>query len=387
MHRLLKNHLIYNSLICLGLLAALTALVLYPAQAVDAAREGLSLCARVIAPSLFPYFVLSNLIVELGLAGKLGRLLEPVMRPLFNVGGACAAAFALGFIGGYPVGARTALTLYERGESSKEETERLLSFCNNSGPAFILGVVGAGLFSSSLVGLLLYLAHALASVCVGVLFRRWGSRKEHAFSKRRASESAAPPRRFAPAFTGAVGAGVSSVLGICGFVIFFTVIIRLLFLAGIIPALSHWLGLLFSPLGLDPCWAERLLTGLIELSSGVSSLQGAPLSGSLAMAAFMLGWAGLSVHCQVLSFIGGSGLSVKSYILGKLLHGLLSAAFVALLARFLLPDAPVAAYLAQQVDGIAGAAFSRMLAVSLLSSGLIFLLFLALSRLRRSGKL
>lgn len=72
-------------------------------------------------------------------------------------------------------------------------------------------------------------------------------------------------------------------------------------------------------------WAEHLLAGLLEMSSGVSSLTGGALSGRLSMAAFMLGWAGLSVHCQVLAFLGDSGLSLRTYLTGKLLHGGLSA--------------------------------------------------------------
>ena len=158
-------------LLGIGLLAATLALLVDPQSAMEAARNGLALCGNVIVPSLFPFFVLSSLVVDLGLAGYLGRLLERVMRPLFRVNGACASALALGFIGGYPVGARTAIALYQSGMCTRTEAQRLLAFCNNSGPAFILGVVGAGVFASSRVGVLLCLAHALASVCVGVLFR------------------------------------------------------------------------------------------------------------------------------------------------------------------------------------------------------------------------
>lgn len=57
------------------------------------------------------------------------------------------------------------------------------------------------------------------------------------------------------------------------------------------------------------------------------------MTGRLSMAAFMLGWAGLSVHCQVLAFLGDSGLSLRTYLTGKLLHGGLSALFTALLVR------------------------------------------------------
>ena len=105
---------------------AASALVISPGEAINGAKDGLALCFNVIVPSLFPFFVLSSLVVDLGLAAYLGRAMEGLMRPLFRVSGSCAAAVALGFIGGYPVGARTALQLYQQGLCSKPEAERLL---------------------------------------------------------------------------------------------------------------------------------------------------------------------------------------------------------------------------------------------------------------------
>ena len=168
-----------------------------------------------------------------------------------------------------------------------------------------------------------------------------------------------------------------SVLNICAFVVFFTVVIRLLFLSGLLPGLAGLLGRAFAPLGFSQAWAERLLTGVLELSSGVSSLTGAgTVTGRLSMAAFMLGWAGISVHCQVLSFIGGSGLSVGTYLVGKLLHGGLSALFIAVLVRLFPLEAPVSDYLADQVAGIAGMDFHRTLVISLVCAWVLFLFFL-----------
>ena len=301
------------------------------------------------------------------------------MRPLFHVGGPCAAALALGFVGGYPVGARAALTLYQEGQCTKTECERLLAFCNNSGPAFILGVVGAGVFADSRVGLLLCLAHAAASLCVGIVFRfyRMGERTE---GRRTSSPIAA--QRFTSAFTGAVKGAVTSTLNICAFVVCFTVIIRLCFLSGLLPALAGFLGRVFAPLGFSQVWAQRLLTGLLELSSGVAALTGdGSLTGRVSMAAFLLGWAGISVHCQVLSFLEESGLSTRTYIGGKLLHGLFSAGLTALLLRAFPLKESVSSYLAQQVEGIAGTDFYSALAVSTAAAWGVFLLFFLLAAL------
>ena len=364
-------------LLGIGLLCATLALLANPQSALEAARNGLELCGNVIIPSLFPFFVLSSLVVDLGLAGYLGRLLEKLMRPLFRVNGACASALALGFIGGYPVGARTAISLYQNGMCSRTEAQRLLAFCNNSGPAFILGVVGAGIFASSTVGVLLYLAHALASVCVGLIFRFYKAGADRGGGKKYRPSPQFQAQRFSTAFTGSVKSAFLSTLNICAFVVFFTVVIQLLIRSGFLPGLARVLGTVLAPFGLTPEWAQRLLTGALEISSGVSTLsEGGALGGRLAMAAFMLGWAGLSVHCQVLSFIGGSGLSVRTYLVGKLLHGGLSALFIGLLVRFVPLGAPVSNYLADQVAGIAGMEFHSALTISILAAWMIFLGFL-----------
>ena len=90
----------------------------------------------------------------------------------------------------------------------------------------------------------------------------------------------------------------------------------------------------------------------------------------------MLGWAGLSVHCQVLSFIGGSGLNLRTYIIGKLLHGGVSAALMALLLRLFPLDAPVASYLTDQLVSIAAMDFSTALTISTAAAWAMWSFFL-----------
>lgn len=378
MLKLLRSKRIRSTLLIAALLLAAAALILAPDAAIAGAKDGLRLCFNVIIPSLFPFFVLSSLVVDLGLAAKLGHAMERFMRPLFRVNGSCAAALALGFVGGYPVGARTALQLYGQGLCTKTEAERMLAFCNNSGPAFILGVVGAGVFGDRRVGLLLYLTHAAASVLVGLLFRFYGQ-----------DASAASPRRASPitavtlpaAFTGAVTRSMQSTLNICAFVVLFSVVLQLLTAFGVLGVVARLLSLL----GLEPEWARRLVAGLLELSSGVSSLSGGHgFSGLASMAAFMLGWAGLSVHCQVLSFLVDSGLSARVYLSGKLCHGILAAALTWLLVRLIPMDEPVLCYLVEQSETLADLDFVSALSASV-GAALVIGLGFALFCLRKRG--
>jgi len=222
MLRLLTRPALRDTVWAVALLAATLAMVIAPQKAMEGASTGLSLCGNVIIPSLFPFLILSSLVVELGMAARLGRALSPIMRPLFRVNGACACAVVLGFIGGYPVGARTAISLYRSGLCSRTEAQRLMAFCNNSGPAFILGVVGTGIFADRRVGLLLYLIHVVASLCVGLLFRFYGHR-EGAY--RESSSSPIAVVRFSAALTESVSSALKSTLGICAFVVFFSVVI------------------------------------------------------------------------------------------------------------------------------------------------------------------
>lgn len=378
MSRILSKKKFQDGFFLSSVLLMLLGLIAFPSESVTAAKNGVELCLNVILPSLFPFFVLSTLCVELGLIRGLGRLLEKIMLPLFRVNGACAGAFLLGIVGGYPVGARTAIALYEKGQCTKSEAERLLSFCNNSGPAFILGVVGVGIFSSSAAGLWLYGAHVAASIFVGILFRFYGKSEMKTI---RRDYSDAGCQSFAGAFTNAVKTAFQSTLNICAFVIFFTVVIRLLFLTGVISYMAGFLAWLLHDLGVEEAVAESILTGIIEMTSGVWSLRdmAASLGSRLCMAAFILGWAGLSVHCQVLSFIGSSGLSTKTYFFGKLLHGIISAILIYVLSGLLGWDAPVSAYLASEVSTIAGLDFHRALTVSTITAIVVWLCLTVIS--------
>ena len=172
---------------------------------------------------------------------------------------------------------------------------------------------------------------------------------------------------------------MTSSLNICAFNLCFSVVVRLLTLSGLLGAAAQLLSSLPPPLALPPAWSRRLLVGALELSSGVYSLTDGSLTGRLSMAAFMLGWAGVSVHLQVLAFLGDSGLSMRTYLTGKLLHGGLSALLMGALAPRLAPTLSVSACLAQQTEAIAGQDALRALALSAAAAWGLWLCFLALA--------
>ncbi len=99
-------------------------------------------------PALFPFFAAGSLLTDTGVTAALGRLCARPMWRLYGLPGDAAGALVLGLTGGYPVGVQAAADLYASGRLTREQAERLLGFCNNTGPAFIVGVCGAGVFGS-----------------------------------------------------------------------------------------------------------------------------------------------------------------------------------------------------------------------------------------------
>lgn len=271
-------------------------LVRYPAESAAAVQDALALCFETVIPALFPFFVLSSLAVQSPLPRLLSRALAGAMQPLFGVGGAGAGALILGLLGGYPVGARTAAALCARGEISREEGEQLLAFCNNSGPGFFLGVCGTAVFGSVRAGAYLYLIHVLSALITGLLLRRPCAR-----AKRRAEPPRAEAFRLGEALSAAVQSSFSAVWSVCGFVVFFMVLLRL---AALVPAIA----------ALTPM-AHAALFGFVEMTNGVAALP--PTREGFVLCAAIMNWGGLSVHAQTRTMLAGSGLSARRCFVGK----------------------------------------------------------------------
>ena len=312
-----------RALLSLGMLAALLA-------ASDAAAEGcrraLAVCGRVIVPSLFPFLALSSFVSALGLPGLLGRVLTPFAMRLYGVSGAGASALVIGLTGGYPAGAAYLAKLEKSGAITTRECERLLAFCNNSGPAFLVGAVGMGVFRSVRIGLLLYGVHILAALLTGLFFRNGSSFDAQA----PVFLDTADP--FS-ALTDAVRDAAQALVNICGFVLFFSALTAVLDAGG---ALSLLCGLLAEHCGWPLSFSRAMLTGFFELGSGIAAMEGlAPSPATLALAAFLCGWGGLSVCFQSLALLKDSKAKGALLLTGHLLRASLGAALAFAVGVFL----------------------------------------------------
>ena len=283
-------------------------MIALPHKAIEYAQYSMGICVEMIIPTLFPFFICSGILIYSGFCDTLSKMFRFCMKPQFGVSPAGAAAFVLGIISGYPLGAVTAGQLYESGYLTQTEAERLCAFCNNSGPLFIIGSVGAAVYGNIGFGVMLYIIHILASLTVGVLFRFY---KKSSYTAP-PTVMTSPMRPTGEVVSIALSNAINTMLTVCGAVVFFGMTGRLLLdllpLDGILYALS---------------------AGLMEFVNGtvaVSQLD-IKMSTRLIMTAFIVGFAGLSVHAQVIAVIAKYKFSLLPYFIGKLLHGILAAVY------------------------------------------------------------
>ena len=315
-------------------------LVVFSRSNLSATKQGLLLWANNVVPSLLPFFIATELLSYTNVILALGKLLNPIMEPLFHVPGIGSYAFLMGLISGYPTGAKIVVNLRQNKLCTREEAERMLAFTNNSGPLFILGTVGISLFGNSSIGFLLLLTHILASLSVGIVFRFYKYRK-----KSHNSATAVNSQNEQVNFSNlgdilgkSIMSAIKTVMMIGGFVILFSVILSILKSCNIINVIAKVLYPLLKFWGIsDFRFASSIVCGIIELTNGVMQIAAIPckqISVNIILSAFLLGFGGFSVLLQVYSIIAKSDISIKGYFMGKLLHGILACLYTFIIITY-----------------------------------------------------
>ena len=163
------------------------------------------------------------------------------------------------------------------------------------------------MFSNSNIGFLLFITHTLSAITVGILLGQL-ARLKH------------------------------KIIMIGGFVVIFSVIISILGNSKILEIFSYLLYIPLKLLNIDLSFAKAIISGIIELTNGVllvSSVTSKALSSNIIICAFLLGFGGISVLLQVLSITSKSDLSIKKYIYGKLLQGIIAAIYTYILINLI----------------------------------------------------
>ena len=283
--------------------------LLFPGPCAEGVRRGLALAAGSALPALFPFFVAGELLTVSHADRALSRLIAPLLRRIYALPQAGAAPVVLGLTGGYPVGAAVCASLLREGRLSASDARREALFCSCASPGFCIALAGVTLFGSAKTGALLYGIQAVSALLTGIFVSR-GTKNGQTIP---VSPEPSDSRPFSVAFCSAVRHAAA----ISAFLVTFSVVLTLME-----PVLSR------AP-------ALRLLSGLLELTSGLAALSGSflPKSTLFVLVSFLLAFGGASVLMQMQAVAAANGLALPGLVRAKLLHGALAAALSAALCR------------------------------------------------------
>ncbi|MBE6013012.1 MAG: sporulation integral membrane protein YlbJ [Lachnospiraceae bacterium] len=312
-------------------------IILRPAEIIGAAKEGLLLWYTANVPSLLPFMITVNILMGLKAVEFFGVIFEPFMAPLFNVNGNGSFPFIAGMTSGYPMGAKVTSRLRQENLISKTEAQRLLAFSNNSGPLFILGAVGVGMFKNPSVGYFFMLIHYLGAILNGLIFKYYKKEKVKSVSRVKGTlfsdalekmriERIRDGRSFTMILSESLMDSMTAIVNIGGYIMLFFVVVKALEIVNIISIFESLLYPLIKILNISPEMFKGLFYGIFEITGGAGKLSALPLSRPvILLAGFILSFGGFSIHAQSSNFISKTDISMAIYILSKISHGLITA--------------------------------------------------------------
>jgi len=159
-----------NSFVIYTILLAMSLMIFKSSEVLTSVRKSLIICFSSVIPSLFPFMVLSSAFVG-NVSASSFKFVRKISRRLFGISAFATAAFICGMICGYPIGAKCTRELYDQKKITASEAESLIAYSNNSGPLFVIGAIGIGMFNSVKGGILLYIIQLISALTAAMLLK------------------------------------------------------------------------------------------------------------------------------------------------------------------------------------------------------------------------
>lgn len=328
-YKVVKIFKTIQTIILLSLTILICAIILiFPEYGSNGVKKGLLFCSDILIPSLFPFMVISNFIVKSNISLKIGKLMQFLTKTLFRLPGCTGPTILLGLIGGYPTSAIGIKSLFDKGEISESQANRMLYFSVGAGPGFVISFVGSKLLNNSKLGVIILASQIIASIFIGVLtslFCRYDFKidinKNYIDNKEKV--------KLSNAFINSCSDACYGLINLCSLVVVFSVLILILDSTGVSKKIAD----IFLNIRIPNSYVSSFLPIFLEVTSGCISVanQNAPLE----YISFALGWAGLCVHFQIFSSLQDMKISNIKFICFRFIHGLFASLITHILLRII----------------------------------------------------
>ncbi|MCI8637919.1 MAG: transporter [Coprococcus sp.] len=287
-------------------------MLLFPKPVFTGAANGLLLWFNTVIPTLFPFMIISGILIKTDAIRLLARILHPVLGPLFCISPPASFAVLGGFLCGYPMGARIIAELTGNGSISRNEGEYLLSFCNNTSPMFLISfLLLQSLNRGDLANISLVILFG-APVLLSFLFRRWYPVHEHSAHLTGTVSRKKEPTPFSACLDDSIMEACESITKVGGYIIVFSILLALL-----------------KEIPLSGAFWERLLLPAVEMTNGITLLcaQDIPFSMKYILTMALVSFGGLCAAFQTQCMVRKQHFSMGRYITEKLITASVTSLF------------------------------------------------------------
>lgn len=287
---------------------------------IEAVSSSFILWRNNLFPSMFPFFVLSGLLINYGFVELVAELFKPIMNQLFKVSGHVAFIFILSIISGFPSNAKYTRELYQQGLIDENEASKALMFTHFSNPLFILGAVSLTFLNDKRAGIIVLICHYVANIILGILFRNYGFKyeKKEKFSIKKAfinmnNKRINNNKNFGEIITNSLLNAINTLLLILGVVTVFMVITTIIdqhFDLNIIT--------------------KTILSGFLEMTQGLRHVGFLEVSIKLKsiLTAMIISFGGLSVHTQIISILSDTKIKYYPFLIARIFHMIIAGLLV-----------------------------------------------------------
>ena len=302
------SSLLLKNILTLAIVCAIgVCLIIHPQNTAEGIKNGFLILGNNLIPALFPFMVLSSYVSESSVARMISKFFEKSFKLIFKTSGYGVIPFVLGCLGGYPVGAKTVCEFYESKKLSQNDATRLLYWCINPSPAFLITAVGTFMLGNTKSGFLLYFSCLLSSVTIGFICRFLSNDEIYSIE----TEETKPKENI---FVKSVSKGSEGMLSICGWVLTFCV------LASLCDALNF------------PYSLSYIIKSAGEVTTGCKNAVSSGLA--LPVIAGIAGFGGFAVICQCASYSSVCKVRMKYLICSRLINAALSGIYCSALLKF-----------------------------------------------------
>ncbi|MBQ8749141.1 MAG: hypothetical protein IJZ29_01545 [Clostridia bacterium] len=303
---LIKKIVTFQNIVCIVIVYLMIALVISPAHYINSANEGIMLWANNLLPALFPFFILTKLLMEMDILEPATRFLSPVMKKIFNTSSNSSYLFVISILSGYPVGSKIVADAYLSGKINYTELHRLVTFTSVSGPLFIIGTVGINMLTNSYCGYFILISHILSAILNGVCYKNYTPKRLYEIKIENSNKTTKS------ILTSSVKNAIDSILLIGGLVC--------LFYVGM-DAISQIITL------------PPIFQGIIEITKGCYEISICNLSLDLKtiLCTGIITFGGFCIHAQAMYFLKECNVSYKFFLIQKLTQTLFSVLICSIL--------------------------------------------------------